>query len=104
MSLFSFGKKPKIRNFDYQPRFYDQAKENLQTRLKSYSDDDKMNTELAKERIKGNFGRAGKIDSGYRRRTIKKSNATVLITIVVLCVIGYFVINKLAPSIVSLTN
>lgn len=104
MALFSLGKRPKHRNFDYQARFYDKTKEDLENRMTPYSDDEKKNAALAKERIRGNFGRAGKIDSGYRRRSVKKSNFTLLITIVVLCVIGAGVIYKLAPTLMSFAN
>ena len=52
MSLFGFNKGAKHRKFDYIPRFYDPAKEELEERLQKYDDKEVDRTELAKTRIK----------------------------------------------------
>ena len=50
MPGFGFGKRPKPRRFDYVPRFYDEAKEEMEERMKKY-DDDMSQEEKAKHRI-----------------------------------------------------
>ena len=58
MAFFSFGKRVRNQKFNFIPRHYDPAKEELEDRLRMASDE--SNPEVAKTRIKDDFKRGNK--------------------------------------------
>ncbi len=89
MAGFGFGKRTKPRRFDYIPRFYDEAKDDLQSRIDKY--DELSKEELAKMRIK--LGLRNKLysDPVYRSSQVNKSNLRLVYIILILLFVTYLI-------------
>lgn len=103
MALFSIFKTPSHRRFDYNPRFWDKEKEELEKRLKA-AKKNVTDTELVKARISDSFRRRSGIslNTGYRQSQVRKSNIRLVLTLFVLLFIGYAVFIKFLPKIIAL--
>lgn len=99
MGFINFGSRIKNRQFDYIPRYYDPDKEELEERLKRYNRIGN-DTELAKERIKGNFQRKYRGGKSVGNSS-KRSTITLLVTIVMLCLLTYILLTRYLPQIIS---
>ncbi|MDG2448380.1 MAG: hypothetical protein P8M34_02035 [Saprospiraceae bacterium] len=100
MSFFKMGSRFKHRSFDYIPRFYDPAKEELEERLNSYNK--KVNaTEIAKNRIRHGFRKGGVDTRKYSQRVRKRSNFRLLGIIVFLVLVTLLILYKYLPQIVA---
>ena len=101
MAFFGLFKRPKHRTFDFIPRYYDKDKEDLENRLKKYDPDLKSNPELVKQRIRTGFRSRGRVDSRYRKDSVRKSNMILLGTIFILLLLSYFFITNYLPKIID---
>lgn len=105
MGLFSFGKRPNHRRFDYIPRYYDPAKEELEERLNKYkSGDQKLKaggTELMKSRIRGGFRRNYRTGGQDYKAATKKSNMRLLMIMGLLLLLTAYFISNYLPKIVA---
>lgn len=100
MGLFSFGKRIKNRTFDYTPRYYDPDKEEFEKRMALYKRDG-SDTDLAKERIRGNFRRTYRVNGDYAKKSNRQSNRILLMTIAILLLITFFFISEYLPRIIA---
>ncbi len=100
MGFFQFGKRIKNRQFDYIPRYYDEEKEELKSRIAKY-DREIDTTELSKQRIKGSFRRKYRVESDYGRSATRRSNRILLLTIAALLLITFFFITEYLPRIIA---
>lgn len=102
MLKFGFGGKAKPKNFDYKPRFYDEAKEELQDRIKKYSqsDEDQSSEEKMKNRIKSGIRMKAYGDPNFRSSATRQSNLRLLYIIGILCLVVYVLMSS--NKIVSL--
>lgn len=100
MSFFKMGSRFKNRSFDYIPRYYDPAKEELEQRVKGYNE--KVDaTEIAKSRIRRGF-RGGGVDTRkYSQRVRKRSTFRLLGIIVFLVLVTFLILYKYLPQIVA---
>lgn len=81
----SLFKRPKARGFNFQPRYYDPAKEDLENRLAKYkkSNDenpDELDLERTKERIRSGFASRNKT-TYYSTKTEERRTSFRLIVI-----------------------
>ncbi len=99
MGFLNFGSRIKHRKFDYIPRYYDPAKEELEQRLKRYKreGDEK---ELLKERIRGGFKR--KYSTSSTTGAGAQRNKILLLIIVILCALTYILLTKHLPLLIKL--
>lgn len=79
MGLFSFNKRPQHNSFDYKPRFYDPAKEDLQSRLDKFNDE--KDTNYTKDRIRAGLRSKARGNSAFRKEEVRKSNIRLLLII-----------------------
>lgn len=96
--LGRFFKLPKIKRFEYRPRYYDERKEALEYRIKQIKlemgikDDDpdagKFTKEIHAVRIKGQM----RSNFKKNRRAVKRSNIRLLIILLVLFALAYYII------------
>lgn len=100
MSFFGFNKRAKHRRFDFIPRFYDPVKEELESRLETYKDQEIDAAELAKKRIQSGLRTKYRVDQNYQSSQRSKSNRTLLYTIIVLSFLTYLLMQS--DSIVRL--
>ncbi len=90
---FGFGKRISPRQFDYLPRFYDEAKEQREALVSQYgekSDDE----EQIKARIRTGMRHKYNGDAGFRARQTRNSNLRLVYIILILCVVTYFVLKS----------
>jgi len=85
---------PRNQQFNYKPRFWEQEKEELEQRVKQMQDANDATPEEIKERISMRFKtrRGYSPEVGYRDAQIKKSNMTLVGSIVVLSLICYVIL------------
>ena len=93
MLKFGFGGKLKPRKFDFIPRYYDEAKENLDSRLEKYRDEGNAE-EMAKERIKFGIRQKFNGDSTFRTREHRKSNLRLVYVMIVLFFVTYLILKS----------
>jgi len=93
MAGFSFGKRPKPRRFDYIPRYYDAAKEDLHSRL-SQTGGEMTKEDLAKARIKTGLRNKYQGDKAYRSKEVNKSNFRLLYIIIFLVFVTYMILKS----------
>lgn len=93
MPGFGFGKRPKPRRFDYIPRYYDEAKEELQNRLDKY-DESISKEEMAKHRIRSGLRNKYYADPAYRKGQVNKSNLRLVYIIIILFFVTYLIIKS----------
>ncbi|MFP4059727.1 MAG: hypothetical protein ACOCXW_02360 [Bacteroidota bacterium] len=89
MGIPSFFPKHQYRRFEYQPRYYDEQKEELENRIRDI--EEKMGVNQAGEYIPRI--RRGVMKNYYRqkkRRLEKQSNIRLIVIIAVLLLVSYF--------------
>lgn len=84
MGIFSFRKTPKPRPFGFKPRYYDQAKEELELRISRYDKSEKYDAELTKSRIKQGLKMRMRPETDTYQSSARRSNIRLLGIIVVL--------------------
>lgn len=88
---FGFGKRVTPRQFDYIPRHYDEAKENLQSRVEQHKGD-LSDEEKVKSRIKSGMRQKYYGDASFRAQQTRKSNLRLVYIIIILCLITYLIL------------
>ena len=90
MGIPRFFKLYKNKQFNYNPLYYDEQKENLQGRIKDIEREMGVNTETEgvyvlgiKGQMRGHFSKA--------RQTRSRSNVRLILIILALCLIAYIV-------------
>ena len=79
MAFFSFGKRVKNQRFNFIPRHYDPAQEDLEDRLRMASDE--QNPEIAKMRIKSGFKRKARGNKELETKLRRSANIRLLLII-----------------------
>lgn len=93
MLKFGFGGKIKPRRFDFIPRYYDQAKDELESRLGKHKDHHDKEA-YVKERIRTGIRSRYAGDSNYRAREVRKSNLRLLYIIIILFFVSYMILKS----------
>lgn len=93
MSNFGFGKRAKHKKFNYNPRYYDESKEELERAINKYSDDP-TDTEKTKDRISSGLRQRYVGDESYRKAHVRKSNRTIFYVIIVLVMVTYLILKS----------
>tara|TARA_B110000503_G_scaffold131447_1_gene206103 strand:- start:334 stop:657 length:324 start_codon:yes stop_codon:yes gene_type:complete len=94
MKIRFLNKIVQHQRFNYNPRYYDERKIQLDKKKKLYQELDEnevsetRRTEIFKENIKGEWSRAQ-----YRQSQQKSSNMRVVLLITLIIALGYFVFN-----------
>lgn len=88
MAFFSFGKRVRNQRFTYLPRYYDPAKEDLESRLRMASDE--ASPELTKMRIKDGLRRRSKGAKEIEKKSNKRSNIRLLLIVGILVLVTYY--------------
>ncbi len=93
MLKFGFGGKITPRRFDYNPRYYDEIKDDLESRLGKHDDSD-LSGEHLKNRIKLGIRQKYNGDRTYRNKEVKKSNLRLLYVFIVLIFVSYIILKS----------
>lgn len=102
MSLFGLGRRITPNRFDYKPRYYDPAKEELNKRLARIKNSQgAMDHDVIKERISMGFKYRTGRGEAYRNES-RKSNIRVVIILVALLTLSMLLINS--PKILKLLS
>ncbi|MFK8160864.1 MAG: hypothetical protein AB8H12_00235 [Lewinella sp.] len=91
MGFLRLFKTPKNQQFSYKPRYWDPKKEEAEKLRQRVEQLQNGGVDAMKTRISGGFrkGQGGKAAGEYRSARVKKSNATLLITLICLIVVSY---------------
>ncbi|MCB0646577.1 MAG: hypothetical protein KDC49_07935 [Saprospiraceae bacterium] len=95
----SIFKRPKARGFNYQPRYYDQAKEELQNRLAKYKKSEEgsepdLDVELTKERIRSGFANRNRTTYYSTKMEDRKSSFRLIIIMACLFLLAYMMLRS----------
>ncbi|MEM1219991.1 MAG: hypothetical protein AAGH79_13815 [Bacteroidota bacterium] len=107
MALFRFFRPPKHQRYEYKPRFYDPAKEDLQERLRMVERAKENDPEAVKARISAGLSRrsAGggsyRVSAEARRQTLYRSNMRLVLVFVFLVVGTILVLLKFLPTLLN---
>ena len=91
MLRFGFGKRIKPRTFDYIPRFYDEKKDELESRLDKYEGDVTEDAKV-KERIKSGLRSQYQGNAEFRSSEVRKSNLRLLYIIITLILVSILIL------------
>jgi hypothetical protein len=91
MRFLSIFRLPQHSRYNYIPRYYDADKEALEERLKEIKMLQEDTPEAMKKRIASGL-RYGMGDATYRKKTVRRSNFIVLITVLLLISLSLFFI------------
>lgn len=92
--MFSMGKRPKPKPFGFKPRYYDQAKEELELRLGRYDKDKATDPELTKARIRQGLKMRMRPESSNYNASSRKSNIRLVGIILVLTFVSVAILQS----------
>ncbi|HOY11929.1 MAG TPA: hypothetical protein PLY70_02265 [Saprospiraceae bacterium] len=96
--MFSFFKRPKPNGFGFQPRFYDQAKEEREMRLAKYKkqgdEDGVTDIKVTKDRIRSGFRSKGRSSYISTKDQDRQSSFRLLIIIAILAMLAYILLRS----------
>jgi len=102
MAFFKFFNLPKPLHFDYQPRFYDPKKEELEKRLKASEARTSDDTEGMKSRISSGLRRRHYQENrNLRARYARQTNIRLMAVLAALVLITLIVLNTWLPSLIE---
>ena len=94
-----FFKKHKHQRFDYKPRYWDENKEDLESRVRLAKGEADNDPEAVKRRIANKLRRSYNSSSKGKRSSSKKSTIMLLMIIGALLVISYYLLTVYLPII-----
>lgn len=90
----------KSRNFDYQPRFYDEKKEERELKRKEKEAETDQSTDGSKRRISKSFQQS-KERANQRKAVSRQTNKRIIGIVLILLVVFYFLIVKFLPLLLD---
>ncbi len=92
-------KRPKARGFNFQPRYYDPAKEDLQQRLAKYKKTEDgstpdINIELTKERIRSGFSNRNRSSYSSTKDAERQSSVRLIIIMAGLFLLAFLMLRS----------
>lgn len=96
MLKIGFGNRTKPRTFDFIPRYYDPAKEELEERINKYNNTSTPEGDLEnlKNRIRTNLRMKHYGNANVRSSMVKKSNVRLLYIIIILGIAAYLLLSS----------
>lgn len=92
MGFLSMGKRPKPKPFGFIPRYYDEAKEEREMRLKQLQNPDDI--DAAQQRIRSGLRQSYRGDAQLRKELTRKSNIRLLYIIIALILVTVAFLNS----------
>ena len=104
MAFLNFFRTPKNNRYNYQPRYWDPKKEEMEERMQKYKGKKGNNdVEAVKSRLSKGFRKGGapdfKVSAQMRAAEAKRSNKMLIAIIIILIVITYFALQVYVPTI-----
>jgi hypothetical protein len=94
MAISFISKSGRNKRFNYAPRYYDERKERLEMKKKSFLEDEKSSDSQRKELLRDAIHQSWN-RSKYVSKQKQSANLRIVILIVLILVLGYFVFNGL---------
>lgn len=102
MFKFRMSRLPKHKTYNYIPRHWDAAKEDLEERLKRVEERKKGNTEALKAGISGGLRRKGFVkDQSFRRKQVLSSNMRLVAILILLGGGAYYFLTVYLPKLLA---
>lgn len=99
MALFKFGKTVKHQRFNYIPRYYDPAKEELQERIRAAKGLGGDDAEAMKQRIRRSIRSKGSTPTQTFRNAARRSNVILIVVLLTLLFVAYYALTRYLPAI-----
>lgn len=90
----------KSRNFSYQPRFYDEKKEEREWRRKEKEQENDQSIDGSKRRISKSFQQS-KDRANQRKAASRQTNKRIIGIVIILLALFYFLIVNFLPQILN---
>ena len=94
-----FGKRLRPQGFHYNPMYYDAAKEEREARIKAAQAAADGDPEAIKARISASFKNPRRSKSEAYQSARRRSNITVVISLIALLALAYILLTKFLPQI-----
>jgi len=104
MAIFSFFKSQKPKQFNFIPRHYDERQEKIDEIMARNKEENISQPEAMKSRIQAGFKTRGSVDRSYESNIRRRSNRTLLITMVVLVLLSFLLLSIYLPDILKLVE
>jgi len=104
MAIFSFFKTQKPKQFNFKPRHYDERQERIDEIMERNKTENRSDPEAMKSRIQAGFQTRGAVDRSYESKIRRKSNKTLVITMVVLLLLSFLLLNTYLPDLIKLVE
>lgn len=104
MAIFSFFNSQKPKQFNFKPRHYDERQEKIDEIIARNKAENISDPESMKSRIKAGFQTRGSVDRSYESNIRRRSNRTLLITMVVLVLLSILLLSTFLPEILKLVE
>ncbi|MCB0704377.1 MAG: hypothetical protein KDC34_03670 [Saprospiraceae bacterium] len=105
MALFNIFRAKKPQKYNYVPRYYDPAKEDLESRLRQLEGSKKDDIAEVRNRLEGGFMRksGGYVPDANRIRagSSKRTNFRLILVLGVLLLLAYYFLSVYLPDIVK---
>ena len=99
MAFLRFFKVPKHQKYQYNPRYWDPQKEELEERLRQVKLRQGTDTDAMKARISGSFKRnQSRRGGGFGGSANRRSNFILILVVVVLLVLSYLFLVYYLPQ------
>lgn len=105
MFKFRMSRLPKHKQYNYIPRYWDEAKEDLEMRLKRVDERKNGDPEALKAGISGGLRRRGFVkDTSFRRKQVANSNIRLVAILIMLGGAAYYILTVYLPRILALVG
>ena len=104
MALMSFFKRPQHQRFEYNPRYYDPKKEDLEARLRIARNAREGNPDAIKSRISSGLRKRYSKQKGSTGTKLLRTNMLLIAIILILFGMTYVFLTIYLPEIVRLVE
>ena len=105
MGNTGWSKLPRNRQYNYNPRYWNQKKEALDTRIKNVELTKKGDVNAMKARIREGISRGYvKETASFRKKKVLRANLTLIAVIFLLIIIAYYGLTVYLPKMLDALN
>lgn len=99
-----WSKLPKNRQYNYHPRYWDQKKEDLDSRIKNVDLSKAGDKNAMQARIRSGMRRGYVKDDSFRKKSVFRTNMTLFAVIILLIIATYYGLTVYLPKMLDAFN
>lgn len=101
MAIFKFFKLNKPQPFGFKPRYWDEEKEDLESRLRKWQDTGTESPEAVKRRIASGLKKRYSSSSFGNRDFVRRSNLLLILVLAGLLLLAYLFLTESLPKLLE---